>query len=187
MREKVTKSDFINKLHTEIEHREMIAKAYKTAFQEVLNSFDGKVYNKRFINALNDKLQAINPLLSAREERGTHRNSYSNYPNLFCVEVVITCRFDKFNYSEKEYLYTNIIVVPETYRIDMEKSKTEKYAISWYNNFCKTTEEKKQVIKNYSKYAKVAQKVADAINVYKELPADFRRNIEFSNKFYLDS
>lgn len=185
MREKMNKSDFINKLHTEIEHREMIVKAFNTAFQEVLNAFDGKVYNKRFLNALNEKLQSINPLLSAREEHGTQRDCYSNFNDLFCVEITINCRFDKYNYQDKEQLYTNIIVIPSSYRIDAEKSKAEKMTLIWLENFNQYTEEKKRVIKDYNKMLKVAQKVADAIKDFKELPTDFRENIGFLYSHYI--
>jgi hypothetical protein len=185
MREKMNKSDFINKLRTEIEHREMMVKAFNTAFQDVLTAFDGKVYNKRFVNALNEKLQGINPLLFAREEQGTHRESYSNYKDLFCVGITINCRFDKYNYQDKEQLYTNIIVIPENYRIDAEKSKAEKMTLIWYENFNKYTEEKKRVIKDYNKMIKVAQKVADSIKEFKELPNDFRENIGFLYSHYI--
>lgn len=185
MREKMNKNELINKIRTQIEHREMMAQTFNTAFQDVLNSFDGKVYNKRFVNALHEKLQAINPLMGAKENHGTQRDSYSNYKDLFIVEIEIFCNLSKYNYTEKEKLITNIVVIPSTYRIDAEKSKNEKYTLIWFENFNKHTEEKKQVVKNYDKMLKVAQKVADAIKEFKELPTDFRENIGFIDSHYI--
>ena len=46
-------------------------------------------------------------------------------------------------------------------------------------------DEKKGIIKNYDKYLKVAAKVAGAIKEFSQLPGSFRKNITFSNKFYL--
>ena len=185
MRQTKEKSEFLNQLKTEIKHDELLTSVYNSVFQDVLTAYDGKVYNKRFINALNEKLQALDPLLYAKEENGTSRDSYSNYPDDFGVTITISCRFDKFNYADREILYSKIIVIPSTYRIDAEKSRTEKYTTAWYKNFVASMDEKRGIIKNYDKYLKVAAKVAGAIKEFSQLPGSFRKNITFSNKFYL--
>lgn len=185
MRERMAKSDFINKLRTQIEHNKLLVNVFNTTFQDVLNSFDGKVYNKRFINALNDKIQAVNPLLFVRVENEPRQEYYSNYPDLYCLEITINCYLEKWNYTNKESLRLNVVLNKE-YRIEAEKSLNEKYTLIWRENFDTYAEEKQQVIKNYAKYIKVAQKVADAIKEFSELPFDFRNNIEFRNKFYLN-
>ena len=64
-------------------------------------------------------------------------------------------------------------------------AKDEKFVISLAESFDVTTNEMKDSIKKYDKYCKVAQKVADAISEFSELPNTFRNNIVFGYKFYL--
>lgn len=188
MRQKQNKDVFINTLKQEINVREQLQKFYKETFNLFVLKFNGKVYNKRFDNALNEALQAVSPNLFATcTQKGP--DGSSNYKNLFYIEVVLKGRTDPHNYSEYEELYTKVMLKTDdgyNQRIDAT-IKDEKYCIAWYENFVKYTQEIKDTIKNYNKYLKTAQKVTDAINSFKDLPFRFRQNIEFSNKFYLNS
>jgi len=185
MRQKQEKNVFLNTLKVQIKHREMLQAFYNTSVWAIVAKFDGKVYNKRFDNALNEALQAIDPLMSATcTFKG--RDSYSNFPNNNKVEIHLSCRLDTFNYSDKESLWFNLVLDSDG-RICCENSKNEKYTIAWVENFVKDTEEQKTIIKGYDEYLKVAQKVADSISEFKDLPSRFRRNIEFTTLFYLKS
>ena len=184
MRTKQNKVDFINTLKTELKHREMLADFYNTKFWAIVEKFNGKVYNKRFLTTLNEEMQKVNVLLSAKFENQS-RNVYSNYKENIIVTIILCCRFDKFNYQDKENLYVNIVLDFGEMRINAEKSKNEKYTIAWYENFVKTTEENKSIIKGYDKFLKVAEKIQNEISKYKDLPFRFRQNIEFNELFYL--
>ena len=187
MRQIKEKGLFIETLKKEINHRDMIGSFYDTSFWGIVEKFDGKVYNKRFDNALNEALQALSPLMSAKcTLKG--RDSYSNYPDNNKVEVILTGRFYTFNYSDKESMVINIVLDCDdnfNMRINLEKSKNEKYTVAWSDSFRQNTEEIRTILKGYDKYLKVAQKVADSINEYKDLPYRFRNNIEFTQLYYL--
>ena len=187
MRQKQNKEVFINTLKKEIEVREQLQKFYKETFNLVVLKFAGKIYNKRFETALNDALKSYSPNLFATcTQKGP--DSYSNYKDLFYIEVVLKGRTDPHNYSEYEALYTKVMLKSDDgYNQLICAMMDEKQSIIWYENFVKYTQEIKDSIKNYNKYLKTAQKVADAINTYKDLPFRFRRNIEFTTKFYLNS
>lgn len=184
MRQKQEKSVYLNTLKTEIMHRELLISFYNTSFWAIVEKYSGKVYNKRFLNTLNEELQKKNILLSAIVEN-QGRNMYSNYKENIIVTIVLCCRFDRFNYSDKERLYVNIVLDHGEMRINYEKSKGETYTISWYDNFVKDTEESKGIIKRYDKYLKTAEKIQSEILKYKDLPYRFRKNIDFDGLYYL--
>ena len=191
MRQKTEKTAFITYQKTAIKNRELLRQIYNTTFQDVLKKYDGKVYNKRFETALNDELKKLYPgarLFTVSEDR-RHGDSYSNFKDEWRVTFKLCIYNDRINYVDKEELCTVLIFDLDencNLRINAEKSKSEKYTVCWGENFDKGTEELRQVIKNYDKYLKVAQKVADAINEFKELPHVFRQNIYFSSLFYLN-
>ena len=187
MRQKQNKDVFINTLKQEIKVREQLQKFYKETFNLVVLKFNGKVYNKRFETALNDALKSYSPNLFATcTQKGP--DSYSNYKDMFYVEVVFKGRTDLSNYKDYQALYTKVMLkTDDGYNQRICAMMDEKQSSIWYENFVKYTQEIKDTIKNYNKYMKAAQKVADAINTYKELPFRFRRNIEFTTLFYLKS
>lgn len=185
MRQNKEKSEFLNELKTEIKNAELLTVVFNTTFQDVLNAFDGKVYNKRFINALNDKLKEVSPLLYAAEDGEPRKDSYSNYKDDKILHIKLLCRFDAWNYTRNQIIYTNLVLSSSSYRIDAQKSRTEKYTISWFENFRSSIDEKKGVIKCYDKYIKMAAKLSGIIDDFGKLPIDFRKNITFNNLYYL--
>lgn len=188
MRQREEKTAFIKRLTNEIRNRETLREVYNTVFLPMVAKFNGKVYNKRFDNALNEELKKVSPLMFAKCEQKSP-SSYSNFKESWTVQVVLSCYNEKGNYSDKESLYTNVVLDCSdgyTLRINAEKSKEETYTIAWGDNFDKETAEEKEILTNYNKYLKVAQKVFDAIEVFKDLPYRFRQNIEINNSFYLN-
>jgi len=168
MRTTKEKSEFIKTLKQEIKNREALRRFFDTDFQNLLQRFDGKVYNKRFDTALNEALKAVSPLMWAKcELRG--RNSYSNFPQNNLLEVVL--------YFQKESFYTNV-VLRYNLRISSEDSKSEKYTIVWAENFDKETEEEKGIITAYAKYLKMAEQMEKAVKAYNDLPHKFREHID---------
>jgi hypothetical protein len=104
------------------------------------------------------------------------------------VEVVLKARREGHNYQNYQALYTKIMLDTDdkyNLRVSAYMSKNEKYVIAWAENFDETTNEMKTTIKKYDEFCKVAQKVADSISEFSELPQTFRNNIAFPYLFYL--
>jgi hypothetical protein len=183
----LSKEEFINRILVDIKHREQLREFFNTTFVEVIKRFDGKVYNARVTKAINEALKAVNPLFWAECDIKS-RDSYSNYPNNNYVEVVLKARREDHNYQDYQALYTKIMLVADNnykLRVAADMSKSEKYVIGWAEKFDETTNEMKTTIEKYDEFCKVAQKVADSISEFSELPQTFRNNIEFSYLFYL--
>ena len=183
----LNKDEFINRILVDIKHREQLREFLNTTFVEVIKRFDGKVYNARVSKAINEALNAVNPLFLAECEIHS-RDSYSNYPNNNYVMVELKARHNDYNYQDYQTLYTKIMLVTDDnykLRVSADMSKNENYVIGWAEKFDETTNEMKSTIKNYDDFCKVAQKVADSISDFSELPQTFRNNIEFSYLFYL--
>ena len=81
MRTHKTKENFIARLEKEIVAINELLNFYKNVYLPTLAKFNGKVYNKRFINAL--KEQCNNELMFIRDKERD--------------EVVIELRFEKHN------------------------------------------------------------------------------------------
>ena len=186
-KQSLNKDEFIKLISVDIEHREQLREFFDTTFVEVVKRFDGKVYNARVAKAINEALQAVSPLFWAECDIKSPE-SYSNYPNNNYVEVILKARRENHNYQDYQALYTKIMLETDdnyNLRVSADMSKTEKYVIAWAENFDETTNEMKSTIKKYDKFCKVAQKVADAISDFSELPQTFRNNIAFPYLFYL--
>jgi hypothetical protein len=186
-KQSLNKDEFIKLISVDIEHREQLREFFNTTFVEVVKRFDGKVYNARVAKAINEALQTVSPLFWADCDIKSPE-SYSNYPKNNYVEVVLKARREGHNYQNYQALYTKIMLDTDdkyNLRVSADMSKDEKYVIAWAENFDETTNEMKTTIKKYDEFCKVAQKVADSISEFSELPQTFRNNIAFPYLFYL--
>lgn len=182
MRTREEKQQFINRLQNEIKNRETLRQSVSEIYLPLLEKFDGKVYNKRFENVLNEALKEVSPLMFANCTMQAPK-LYSNFQKNWVVQVTINIYNNRGDYTDKETFYTNIVL--NAGRIDAKSSKIEKFSIVWAENFDKETDERKAILKNYDYYLTAAEEVAKAIENYKNLPFRFRKNIEFNEKFYL--
>ena len=167
MKEIKEKSAFVAQVQREIEVSENLIKWYEEKFLPTLKKFDGKIYNKRFITALNDQkedLMFIHPL------------EYDH--------IIIEGYHQKMNYVNKESLYAMVKLNDEG-RIDYEASTNDDMGKSWIESFHKNTHDLRDSIEKYDEYLEVAKDLANKIKEYTKLNYRFRRNIKFSDKFYL--
>lgn len=185
MRQKVEKPVFINRVKNEIECRELLAQFFNTSYKDILNKFDGKVFNKLVINAIETELKKLHPRGFVAAGDFSAGDPYSNYKNSY-YNITIGVYSDRYNYVDKETITTKILLT-EAGRVDYEKTVGEKYVNIWFENFCKITSELRETIVNYDQFLKIAKTVADAIENYKNLPFRFRQNIKFTQSFYLNS
>ena len=144
MRTHKTKEEYIAELKGKIARRNEILKAYEEEFKPLLDKFNGKVYNARFINELRKQLQERNKLFNVLNERQSGQN----------IEFNIILRNDNYNYNDYEALYIGIVAPYTDGNQRIDTSKVHEYAKPWYNNFMDGIEELKGVVKNYDKYMK---------------------------------
>lgn len=168
MRVKLTKSEFCAKMQKRIELRENLSQIRNGLFVELLNKFNGKVYNVRFRKALEEAIN--NNLIYVSEG-----SSIST--------IKIVGRIDRYNYSETEEIYINLVL--NNGRIDAAATLAEQYTVIWADSFAKYTEEIRRAVEQYDEIIKAAQEIEDAIKRYSLLPHPARENITGFATYYI--
>ena len=164
MRTNKTKAEFLAENRINVQARKDLLKLYDTIFLPVLDQFNGKVYNARFIKAVSAKLPEG---FYIKEE---NRNPYAH-----TVELKIYCKMSQYNYNERASHIFNIVLVDD--RIDANLSKVEKYTVAWRESMVKNTAEYIDAAKNYDKYLKMAEKLEALTKEFNSIPYPFRRNL----------
>lgn len=168
MRTHKTKENFIARLEKEIVVINELLNFYKNVYLPTLAKFNGKVYNKRFINAL--KEQCNNELMFIRDKERD--------------EVVIELRFEKHNYNDCKYMYCKLLVDNEN-RIDYIATVNDNIGNKWIENLSREINEIQYVIENYDNLMRVVEDCQKVINEYSELPYQLRNNIAMDKIWYL--
>lgn len=173
------KTAFFSQLYTELKNRELLRQeVYKTVFYNALDKFDGKVYNKRFDNYLNDELKKVSPLLSVScDNKGA--NDYFN-PSYYIVQIVFNCRNSSTNYTDSEKLYINMVL--KNNRIQADDTKREEYTLKWLESFDEETRKKRSILEKYDDYFRIYEQMEKAVQLYNGLPTRFRRHL--NRKYY---
>jgi hypothetical protein len=162
-----SKEEFINEMKQRIEIRKTIMEFVDNVyFPMMATKFDGKVYNARFLNALNEEAKKINGRMLVKK-------GYS------ADEIEITLRLSQWNYNDYESILLKCKTNEEG-RIDFEKSFNDKYNKSWIENFKAYMEEYQKSIDNYEEYMKVFAELSDALDKYNKLPHSFRGHLDKS-------
>jgi hypothetical protein len=165
MRTKKSKEAFIKEMQKRIEIRNTIMDFVENVyFPMIATKFDGKVYNARFLNALNNEAKKMNELMYVK--RG-----YSN------DEIEIQLRLSQWNYNDYEAILLKLKTNKEG-RIDYEATVNDKLGKQWIENFKGYVEEYQKAIDNYDEYMKVYAALENAVEVYNKLPYTFRDNID---------
>ena len=168
MRTELSKEAFIAKVESQVKRREELLRYYNKVFIPTLQKFDGKVYNKRFITALQNEcneLQYVRPL------------EYEH--------VIVEMRASRTPYTDHEDIYLMVKLNSEG-RIDYEASTTDRTGRAWITNFQLDTDALRTIINSYDEYMKIAESVRDAIETFAtKVPYAFRENVRFTRRFYL--
>lgn len=171
MRTKETKEVFINILKKEIKNAETLQKFYDEKFLPILRKYDGKVFNARFINEVEKAMKAESPYMSIYKENHnreeftlvmSYRNTPHNYSDCEQLYVLLSCPYDENYYN----------------RVSVEKTEANELGRAWLSNAKKDIAEKKEAIKHYDEFMKVANGLEAIINRFNALPYAFRRNFE---------
>ena len=163
MKTNVTKEVFVAQVQNEIERREELLKYREEIFLPTLKKFDGKVYNKRFITALQE---------GANERMWVKSLEYDH--------IEVQNRRDKYSYTDCEFIY--FMVKLNDGRIDYDASTNNAIGIAWIDNFVKYTDELRDAINNYDAHWDSAMRLANEIAKYADVPHRFRETIHFYRK-----
>lgn len=162
-----SKEEFISEMKQRIEIRNTImAFVENVYFPMICTKFDGKVYNARFINALNDEAAKINELMYVK--RG-----YS------ADEIEIQLRLTRHNYTDYESILLKLKTNAEG-RIDYEATANDKLNIAWIESFKNGIIDYQNCIDNYDEYMKVFVELNEALEKYNSLPHPFRGHLDKS-------
>lgn len=171
MYEKLNKAEFTAKANQRIELRKQMSEFRKTIFVDVLNKFDGKVYNKRF----RDALMKVMPNELWRASEGYNATN----------EIKIISRINMYNYSDTEELYVKL-VLSSNGRINAEETLKNEYTCSWLKNFENSTENIKKAVDNYDEYLATADMIEKLLKYYGDnVPYYFRDNISGFSSYLL--
>lgn len=162
--EKLSKEEYIKMMQNRIYMRDDLIKFIENVFFPVLKKFDGKVYNKRFINALNDEAKKISNLIFIRQkENGV---------------IQIDRRKDPFSYLHYEFII---------FRISIDNGR-----INYNNTFICVSDDIKSFnnrtknyydcIENYDYYFSIVEELDKASKRFRELPLFILENV---NKRYI--
>lgn len=162
MRTRKTKDEFVAEMRKRIEIRNMLNEFYINVYLPMMcTKFDGKVYNKRFLNALNTEAKKIHEWLYVAEKYG---------------EIVFELRLSNCNYNDYESFMCKCVC--KEGRISYDATINDAMNTAWVENFNKYTEEIQSAIDNYDEYLKIADELEEAVKKYNELPSRFRGNID---------
>lgn len=160
-----SKEEFIEEMKQRIAIRKTIMDFVENVyFPMIATKFDGKVYNKRFINALNEEAKKINELMYVKR-------AYS------FDEIEIQLRLTKWNYTDYESILLKCNTNDEG-RINYEATINDKFCKAWIKSFKETSDEYQKSIDNYDEYLKVFVKLDNVLNEYNKLPHSFRKNLD---------
>ena len=162
-----TKEEFVKEMQQRIEIRKTIMEFVDHVyFPMMATKFDGKVYNARFLNALNEEAKKIS-------ERMYIKKGYSN------DEIEIQMRVSQWNYNDYESILLKCNTNAEG-RIDYDATINDQYTKAWIENFKSYMKEYQKAIDNYDEYMQVFVELANALDNYNKLPHSFRGHLDKS-------
>ena len=162
-----SKEEFISEMKQRIEIRKTIMEFVENVyFPMIATKFDGKVYNVRFLNALNDEAKKI-------DERMYVKRGYSY------DEIEIQFRLSRYNYTDYEAILLKLKTNAEG-RIDYEATANDKLNIAWIESFKGGIADYQNCIDNYDEYMKVFVELNEVLEKYNSLPHPFRGHLDKS-------
>lgn len=162
-----TKEQFVQDMNERIELRNTIMDFVNNVyFPMMATKFNGKVYNARFINALNEEAKKVSDKMYIKK-------GYSQ------DEIEIQLRKSQFNYNDYESILLKCKTNAEG-RIDYNATIEDRYTKAWIESFEETKQEYKNAIDNYDEYMKTFEQLNQALEEYNKIPHSFRNNLDTS-------
>lgn len=194
--ENKSKDEFLTIVKNRYALRVVMSGIYENVFCPLLDKFDGKIFNKRFVDAFtkgaNNYLQENKSRLliycpgSCGERRFYSRSYESVGEPKHYVTFYFTARVDRWNYNVTEDIYFAISLNDEG-RILAKDTKEREVFKRWaVSNFDSTTDAMKDTIDNYDEYILQVGQLLDYISKINALPYIFRENLyKYSFNLYL--
>lgn len=162
-RTRKSREEFVKEMNTRIAARNIIMEFVENVYFPLMaTKFDGKVYNARFINTLNEEAKKVN-------ERMYVKKGYDY--------IEISLYLYNWNYNDYESIYLKCNTNAEG-RIDYDSTINDNTGKAWLDNFKKYIEEYHKAIDNYDEYMKVFEKLASALDEYNKIPHTFRGHLD---------
>ncbi len=167
IRTRKTKEEFIKEMQKRINMRKTIMDFVDNVyFPMMATKFDGKVYNARFINALNEEAKKIS------DRMYVNRGSINE-------DIEISFRMSDWNYNDCETIYLKCKTNAEG-RIDYDATINDRSTKAWIDSFKSYMDEYQKAIDNYDEYMKVFVELNESLEKYNELPHTFRGHLDTS-------
>lgn len=168
MYERLSKEKFIEQTQKRILLRKQVLKFKETEVVATINKFDGKVFNKRFNNAL----------------IGLLPNKFWNVmPGSSKHDFYITARIYDYDYSLCENLYIRVVLDREG-RLMAKESLEDDYSRSLVRQFINDTDKMQEAIERYDEFLESVKRIEELARRYAgEAPYCFKKNI--AGIFYL--
>ena len=168
IRTRKSKEEFIAEMKQRIAIRKTIMDFVENVyFPMMATKFNGKVYNVRFLKALNEEAAKISPLMYVK--RGYNPNE----------EIEIQLRLTQWNYTDYESILLKCKTNAEG-RIDYEATINDEYCKAWIKSFKEYSDEYQKSIDNYDEYLSVFAELDKVLDKYNKLPYSFRKNLDTS-------
>lgn len=162
-----TKEEFIKEMEQRINIRKTIMEFVDNVyFPMMATKFDGKVYNARFLNALNEEAKKISDRMYVKKGYGND-------------EIEIQLRLKQFNYTDYESILLKCKTNAEG-RIDYNATINDQYTKAWIDSFKSYIKEYQNSIDNYDEYMKVFVELNESLEKYNKLPHSFRGHLDTS-------
>lgn len=166
MRQRVEKEIYVEEMFRKVQKREMLRNYYNKRFGKVLKKFDGKVYNARFKNAVEEDMYQENVCLGVSEKDKTEK----------IVRLSLYVQKEQYNYDREGSEYVEVCL--KDGRIDAKATHDHDQNKRWWESFDNDTQSVLQTVLNYDEYMKVADDMMEAIKKYNDLPFYFVRNLQ---------
>ena len=181
MREKQNKEQFIARLNRDTEVRKDIHNFYLKHFLPNLKDFDGKVFNKRFVDALN-KFKP-NDYTSITFNKG-YETTRIGFIDFYEIEIRMYHSLGSYGYFASLFIR---VIVNKDGRIDYAKTINDDRSKHCLDGFLKEIETNKKSIKQYDKFVKRANELDEAIEKFaNDVPWSLRCNLIFQYAYRLN-
>lgn len=165
------KERFIERQNVLVGTRNLIMQFYNEIYLPLIDKYNGKVINARFIHELEGN----------REYKG-RRFFISHEDKNYTIQKEIMIQFynhdfkSSSDYNDYETLYCGLVLNAEG-RLDKKLTMENAIVQAWVKNFEAETQTIKDSIESYDKDMKFAEEFAEMCKKFNNLSSNFRRNL----------
>ena len=169
---KITREQFKKFVEKQNDCQEELLQAYAKVFVPLLKKWDGKVYNQRFLNAVEQEIK---------------KQGYGNNGEIRVKEVYRRCNNVTIYLTQIPLIYNTCIFVAVNLvtrytdgnnRISEADTLSNEQTKAWLQGAFKSIQQGNDVVKNWDKYMGIANRLQEAVKAYNALPGCFTTHVE---------